>query len=217
MDSITNHLVCMTGRSNTLSTSLKPDQYYDIVAQHISDAYGDGCIDPLQKADELMRLEGFPLHYPVHHFLVPAVLLAAVREAQNADKGLFIRNLDLAKERSRQVPGGSCGFFGACGAAVGIGIFWSVLTDSTPYSKETWALANQETGKALTSLSELGGPRCCKRCTWRSIESTLPEIEKQFDIRLPTSKIACTFHDQNNECLHAYCPYHPDTNDKEVE
>lgn len=182
-----------------MSTSLKPDQFYDIVAQHLVHTYGDGSIDPLQRADELMQLEGFPLHYPVHHFLVPAVLLAAVREAQRADKELFIRNLDLAKERSRQVPGGSCGFFGACGAAVGVGIFWSVLTDSTPYSKETWALANRETGKALTSLSELGEPRCCKRCTWRSIESALTEIEKTLAIRLPAAQITCTFHEQNKE------------------
>lgn len=187
----------------------KPDQFYDIVEQRLLDAYGQGDIDPMKKSEALMSLPGFPLHYPVHHFLVPAVLLAAVREIEGADKALFTRNLALAKERASDVPGGSCGFFGACGAAVGIGIFWSVLTDTTPYSKETWAIANQETGKALTALSELGGPRCCKRCTWRSLESAIPEIEARLKLKIPMSEIACSFHDKNKECLHERCPFYP--------
>lgn len=207
------HLSLLKGL-DTLA-SVKPDQFYNIVEQHLIDDYGNGQIDPLKQTDELMQLDGFPLHYPVHHYLVPAVLLASVREAQHADKELLVRNLALAKERALQVPGGSCGFFGACGAAVGVGIFWSVLTDSTPYSKDTWGLANQETGKALTAISEFGGPRCCKRCTWRSIESALPEIEERLDIKLPATKVHCTFHDKNKECLHAYCPFYPEDDLKE--
>ena len=41
------------------------------------------------------------------------------------------------------VPGGWCGSHGACGAGVGVGIAISALTEATPLTGKTRALANE--------------------------------------------------------------------------
>ncbi|VUT25840.1 MAG: hypothetical protein MOIL_01256 [Candidatus Methanolliviera sp. GoM_oil] len=55
--------------------------------------------------------------------------------------------------------GGFCGYHGDCGAAVGTGIFISLITDATPLSKHEWKLSNLMTAKSLLSIANHGGPR----------------------------------------------------------
>ena len=165
--------------------------------------------DPLALAASIMATPGFPMHYPCHHYLVPAVLLTVCRAAQQKPGVNLQAELDLALERALTVPGGACGFHGCCGAAVGVGIFWSVITDAAPVSGKPWAIANGATGTALLSLAEIGGPRCCKRCSWMSMESTLPKIRELLKLELPVSKPDCAFWEGNHECLRKKCPYYP--------
>ena len=172
------------------------------------DAHRGEATDPLALADAIMATEGFPMHYPSHHYLVPAVLLTVVRAAQNKEGTNLQADLALALERALTVPGGACGFHGCCGAAVGVGIFWSVITDAAPVSGKPWAIANGATGKALLELAEIGGPRCCKRCSWMSMESTLPKIRELLKIALPAAHPACRYHSCNHECLRKKCPFY---------
>ena len=172
------------------------------------DAHKGEATDPLALADAIMSTDGFPMHYPSHHYLVPAVLLTVVRAAQNKEGTNLQADLDLALERALTVPGGACGFQGCCGAAVGVGIFWSVITDAAPVSGKPWAIANGATGKALLELAEIGGPRCCKRCSWMSMESTLPKIHELLKIELPATRPVCHYHSGNHECLRKKCPYY---------
>ena len=72
------------------------------------------------------------------------------------------------QQRGKQVPGGTCGFFGCCGAAVSAGIFGAIVLESTPLSEETWGKANLLTSKCLANEAKVGGPRCCKRNTYLS-------------------------------------------------
>ena len=99
------------------------------------EAHKGEATDPLALADAIMATDGFPMHYPCHHYLVPAVLLTVVRAAQNKEGTNLQADLALAQERALTVPGGACGFQGCCGAAVGIGIFWSVIM---PNVKPAW-------------------------------------------------------------------------------
>lgn len=59
-----------------------------------------------------MELDGFPIHAPVHHYLVPAVLLTACRMAQGHPPEVLGRDLALALERSRNVPAAPAVFTG---------------------------------------------------------------------------------------------------------
>ena len=107
------------------------------------------------------------MHGPEHHVMVGAALLTAYRNAGGT--------LDLEKalqeiySRGKAVPGGACGFWGACGAGISAGQFLAIVTQSTPLAKEPWGLSNQMTARALERIGQMGGPRCCKRIpSWPS-------------------------------------------------
>ena len=69
-------------------------------------------------------------------------------------------------------------------------------------------MANGATGKALLELAEIGGPRCCKRCSWIAIRSALPMIEEKLHVALPFAGPVCRFHGENHECLRKKCPFY---------
>jgi len=174
----------------------------------------DFCIaskleDPLKIALILTRRPQITLHGPEHHFLVPAVLLTAyyniARDYKN--KGLKIKE---ARVRSSQILGGFCGFHGDCGAAVGTGIFISLITNSTPLSSREWKLSNLMTAKSLFTIANHGGPRCCKRNTFLGINEAVNFIKENFDLTMKINRnIRCEFYELNKECLKKTCPYFP--------
>jgi hypothetical protein len=186
------------------------DEFYNKVTDGCLSAFDRGeSADAVALADSLMQMPGFPMHYPVHHYLVPAVLLTVCRKKQGHGREVLERDLATALDRARKVPGGSCGFMGACGAAVGVGIFWSVITDATPVSGESWAYGNRATAKALLAMAEIGGPRCCKRCTWLALLSTAEQISGVLGLSVEMETPVCCYHDHNQECLKNSCPFYP--------
>jgi hypothetical protein len=164
--------------------------------------------DPVALATHLMRHPSLKLHGPEHHFLVPAALLTAMANAQGraADKP---RLLAEARRRADSVPGGSCGFHGACGAGVGVGIFASIAEGTTPLTRDGWGRANQATGRALTVIGGVGGPRCCKRTTWLALLTGIRVARQALGVRLTGRGPACEWSDVNAECLDEACPFHP--------
>ena len=85
--------------------------------------------DPIALANTIMHHPSVKMHGPEHHFLVPAVLLTVIQNIENNDENKFHKRLEVAKQRARNLLGGFCGFYGACGAAVGTGVFVSVLKE----------------------------------------------------------------------------------------
>ena len=71
--------------------------------------------------------------------------------------------------RGKSVPGGACGFWGACGAGISAGMFVSIISKSTPLTAEPFGLSNLMTAKALEQIGTVGGPRCCKRDSYLSL------------------------------------------------
>jgi hypothetical protein len=165
--------------------------------------------DPLELALTLMRNPNIKMHGPEHHFLVPAVLLAAYYNIKQdyREKATKIR---MAKKRAEQILGGFCGFYGNCGAAVGTGIFVSLITDATPLSVADWKLANLVTAQSLLTVAEHGGPRCCKRNTFLAILKAADFVKEHFGVSFKINKeLNCEFYPLNNECLQEKCPFHP--------
>lgn len=164
--------------------------------------------DPLEISRALMRHPKLKMHGPEHHFLVPAALLAAHANARGApgDKPRLVAE---ARRRSDPVAGGFCGFQGACGAAIGVGIYVSVATGATPLAREPWALANGATARALGVLARVGGPRCCKRTTWLAMLSAIRFARERLGVELRGGGGPCEFTALNAECLETRCPFHP--------
>ena len=170
---------------------------------------GTDISDPLFLAISLMRQPSVKMHGPEHHFLVPAVLLTAYSIVAGEREKLPGR-LKKARERADLVKGGSCGILGACGAAIGTGIFVSVLTGATPLSRNEWMLSNLVTSRSLHDIALAGGPRCCKRNTYIAILTAVSFVQEQWGVAIPVTKeIACEFSDMNRECRKTECRFNP--------
>ena len=163
-------------------------------------------IDPVKIINEVMKNPKVKMHGPEHHFLVPAALLACYYNIQN-QHGTIAEKLLIAKERSNDILGGFCGFYGNCGAAVGTGIFMSIINNATPLSKNEWKLCNLMTAKSLENIANNGGPRCCKRDSFAALETAIGFLEENLNVKLPKSVIKCEFHQKNKECKKTECRY----------
>lgn len=163
--------------------------------------------DPVEIASILMRHPSVAMHGPEHHFLVPAVLLAAFYPfSQRAERAVKLKQ---ARKRAAGVPGGSCGLCGSCGAAVGTGIFISLITGSTPLAKDEWRLSNRMTAESLLLIAEHGGPRCCKRDTFLALRSAQGFLQQHFAHNLKIEhSMLCEWNALNRECLREGCPFY---------
>jgi len=163
--------------------------------------------DPIELAQTIMKSSTVKMHGPEHHFLVPAVLLTSYYNYR-AEDGTKKAKVNGAKSRAEKILGGFCGFYGNCGAAVGTGIFVSMVTNATPLSRDEWRLSNLMTAKSLFSTANKGGPRCCKRNSFLAIVEAVDFVKEYFGISLPIKgKIDCNFSHLNKECLHKGCTF----------
>lgn len=145
------------------------------------------------------------MHGPEHHVMVGAAILTAYK---NAGGELDLRQALMEMvQRGKEVPGGSCGFWGACGAGISSGMAVSILSKSTPLSNEPFALSHKMTAKSLGRIGEVGGPRCCKRDSFLSILSAAEFIEEQFGVKMEIPDVVCGFSRQNNQCIEKRCPF----------
>jgi DNA-directed RNA polymerase subunit RPC12/RpoP len=163
--------------------------------------------NPFAIAESLLESPAVKVHGPEHHFLVPAALIAALYN-HTGEQEKKERGIKSARRRAEMIKGGSCGFLGDCGAAVGTGIFVSVVTGATPLSREEWRLANLMTARTLEEIAQHGGPRCCKRNTFLALRSAVRFLSSEMGIVLPEpDQIVCRYSSQNKECLGEKCVF----------
>ena len=163
--------------------------------------------NPVEMAMGLMDHPSVHMHGPEHHVLVGAVLLAAYRNAGgDIDLAGALRELSL---RGSAVPGGACGNWGACGAAISTGIYMSLVTGSTPLGREAWRAGNRCTSCALEGISRHGGPRCCKRDSFIAIIEAVRHTEAVTGVRMELpDRVVCRYSVYNSTCLGRECPFH---------
>ena len=150
------------------------------------------------------------MHGPEHHVLVGAALLTAYNNCLPDTSKLDMQE-DLAEvmSRGRQVPGGACGYMGACGAAISTGIFMSVVTRNTPFSTDTWQLCNLCTAHALEQVALNGGPRCCKRDSYLSILTAIDFVKEHLGVEMEKPEVKCSRSHINDQCIGKKCPFSP--------
>ena len=106
------------------------------------------------------------------------------------------------------MPGGACGFWGACGAGVSTGMYISIALKATPLAKEAWGLSNQMTAKALDAIGKNGGPRCCKRDSYLAIIEAVKFTKEHLNINMDIDNVVCFRSHMNNQCLKENCLFH---------
>lgn len=164
--------------------------------------------NPLKTAIEIMKSSHINMHGPEHHYLVAASILSAYRNAGGMID--LEKCLEAALQRASKVPGGICGLWGSCGAAIGAGISISVATAATPLSEKEWSLANLATSECLRDISENGGPRCCKRDTFLALARTVIFVKEHLGIEMETpERVVCGFFPKNSQCRNDGCVFYP--------
>ncbi len=158
--------------------------------------------NPVDIMDKMMSLPFCHMHGPEHHVMVGAALLTAYKNA-GGDIDLSTALVEMMN-RGKSVPGGACGFWGACGAGISSGMFISIISKSTPLAKEPFALSHRMTSAALGRIGEIGGPRCCKRDSFLSILAAVDFVEENFGMvtqkRIINALVgAALFQKQTNE------------------
>ena len=162
--------------------------------------------DPAEIIEQVMAHPSVPMHGPEHHVIVPAAIITAVR---NTGYAVPDGAIEKAIERASKVPGGWCGLYGDCGAAVGVGIAVSVLTNATPLTGKERSLALGATSIAMARMLD-SQPRCCKRASRVAVEAGVGYLRDKLGINLAHSKrIACTYTVRNQQCAKKECPYYP--------
>jgi MoaA/NifB/PqqE/SkfB family radical SAM enzyme/SAM-dependent methyltransferase len=146
-----------------------------------------------------------PLHGPEHHFAMAGVIVAAYR---NLGGDVTDADIITAIERGKGVPGGTCGFWGGCGAPLGAGIAFGVMLKSTPVTPSERKIVQELTGALIASISHIEAARCCQREIWTVLKK-VAEISRHI-LPLPLKAEGDTHCGQrhlNKECPGKVCPW----------
>jgi len=167
---------------------------------------GESSRNPIEIIEKMMHMPFCHMHGPEHHVMVGAALLTAYK---NSGGQIDLKEaLVEMMTRGKSVPGGSCGFWGACGAGISSGMFVSIISKSTPLTKEPFALSHKMTAKSLNAIGEIGGPRCCKRDSFLSVLCAVDFVKENFNISMEKNLVSCGYSSQNKECIVKRCPFH---------
>ena len=163
--------------------------------------------DPAAILEQVISHPAVPMHGPEHHVIVPTAIVAAVC---NTGHPVPEGAVEKALERASKVPGGWCGLYGDCGAAVGVGIAVSIITGATPLTGKPRTLALSATSFALSRMLDYQ-PRCCKRASRIAIEAATEFLHDYLDIELPQyTKVKCIYTLWNQQCAEKACPFYGD-------
>jgi len=160
--------------------------------------------DPVALFFALRRGYPFPMHGPEHHVLVPAAFLTAYR---NRFGDLPQARVEAALDRAAQLPGGTCGSWGACSAALGIGVAYATILQATPLSPEGRAAAQTVVGRLLAEMGRHRAARCCQRESYLALKLGCELSGEYLPHALTTeTAVECEQGAGNRECIGGECP-----------
>ncbi len=170
--------------------------------------------DMLALLKAIRKHKSIPVHGPEHHAMVPGIILATYKNlGGNIPEEAVITGI----ERGSLVPGGACGFMGSCGAAIGVGIAFSIILEANPLTPMPRKQVQTVVAHILQKIGGLKAARCCQRESCISLmeaamisRSILPLELKALD------KFACEQYALNKECIRQACALFPRGLDKAV-
>lgn len=163
--------------------------------------------NPIEIVKNIMHKKFVNIHGPEHHFLDGAAFLVAYKNAGgNIDLEIV---LDELKERTIKMPGAMCGLWGICGSTASIGAALSIIHQTSPLSDDNFYKDHMEyTSFVILKMSQIGGPRCCKRNAFLSLSEAVKFVERKYKIQMDLESIHCEFSSWNKQCIGSRCPYH---------
>lgn len=175
----------------------------------ISICFNSKSTNPIEILEKMMSMPSCHMHGPEHHTMVGSALLTAYKNA-GGDIDLEEALFEMQK-RGKQVPGGVCGFWGACGAGISAGMYISIALKATPLAKKSRSYSNQMTARALDAIGKNGGPRCCKRDSYLAVIEACNFTKEKLGIEMNLNEITCSRFNLNNQCLQKECLFYPKT------
>ncbi len=163
-----------------------------------------GETDMLRLFDAISAHPAFPDNGPEYHALVPGVILATGRNL-----GLQISNETLLTgiRRGAQVAGGSCAYWGVCGAATGVGVAFSLLLEANPMKAAARQAVQTVVQQVLAKISALQAARCCRRDSVLALRKAAQLSEGLLAVALQAKDgIGCSSRRQKDGCLGGNCP-----------
>ena len=163
--------------------------------------------NPIEIFNHIAKDACIRIHGPEHHVLDGASVLTAFYNA--GGKIDLEESLQEIAKRGLQMPGATCGMWGVCGAVSSVGAALSIIDQTGPLSADaSWGKHMEYTSKALYSLSQVGGPRCCKRDAYLSFQKVIEFINETYDVKLENAPIECNFSEKNEQCIGERCPFY---------
>jgi len=163
--------------------------------------------DPIALFSAMRRAHLFPLHGPEHHVLVTAAFLTAYRNCSGEPAG---PRIEAAIDRAAALPGGTCAYWGACSAALGIGIAFATILQATPLSTDRRGQVQTIVSRLLADLGRLPAARCCRRESYLTLRLACQLSGDYLPHPLPAADPPpCDQTTLNRECLGPSCPLHP--------
>lgn len=160
--------------------------------------------DMIALMTSIRRHPSIPLHGPEHHAMLPGIIIATYR---NLGGKISDEQIETGIERGSQVAGGYCGFVGACGAALGVGIAFSIIMGANPIKAAERQTAQIAVHAALGEIASFEAARCCQRDSWIALREAARLSRKMLPIELQAqAPLVCRQHKINKECIEEACP-----------
>lgn len=179
------------------------DEKYRLIKKECLQAASN---NPIEIILNIMEHDYINMHGPEHHILDGSCFLTALHNAGVAfdlDKAL-----DKMIEQGSKMPGATCGQWGVCGSSASLGASLAILHETGPLSNNQYYKDNLSyVSQALAKIAEIGGPRCCKRNAFLSMQTAIDFVKEHYGIELPKTNISCTFSKENKQCLGVKCPF----------
>jgi len=165
-------------------------------------------IKPFELAERILSSNKLQMHGAEHHLIVPAVMLTVYLNHQKR-KSEKKELIEVARNRALRLHDGICASHGTCAAAMGVGMFFSIILDVNELQTHNYAYINMASANVLLNVARYGGPRCCKRSTFLGILQIRNLLADDYNIILPIpDQVKCNYVALNKECTKENCLFY---------
>lgn len=160
--------------------------------------------DMIRLFERIRQHPSIPVHGPEYHAMIPGIILATYK---NRGGDITPEIIETGIKRGSTIAGGFCGFMGICGAAVGVGIAFSLMTESTPLKALERQTIQTITHRVLEEIAEKKAARCCQREGWIALKKSAELSQGVLPVSLKADAgLVCRQQHRNRECMGKECP-----------
>lgn len=185
--------------------------YYDFLEKTVLTTTSK---NPMEITETLLQGPFLPSLGAEHHAIVTVALLASLKNygeitlLNGSKRTVTDDDIREGIRRMKQIPACTCAYHGACGAGLGVGASISILYDATCAKDTERTISMRATNAALASITNTGGPGCCKQSVRTAIVTGVELLKEFCHVKLPISHVRC-FHmrDTTHGCKGINCQF----------